>query len=80
MILTPREVEVIGAIRRLTALHRQPPTRVELGRALGISSVAAHLHVNRLRDKGVLRVRPRQHRGIALAICPLADPANPPKP
>lgn len=68
MNITPREREVLAAIRRLTRLHRdQPPTRAELGRELGITKVSAHLHVIALRDKGLLRVEARRHRGVRLA-------------
>jgi SOS-response transcriptional repressor LexA len=63
--LTPRELEVVATIRRLTKLHGSAPTRSELGHALGITKVTAHLHVMRLRKKHVLSIEPRRHRGIS---------------
>ena len=45
----------------------ESPTREELGRALGISKVSAHLLVEKLVDKGRVIRAPRMHRGLEVA-------------
>lgn len=45
----------------------EAPTRVELGRALGITAVSAHMLVHKLARAGLVVVSPRMHRGVAVA-------------
>lgn len=50
-----RQFECLALIR--TACRTgQPPTRSELGAALGITKVSAHLLVNKLREKGYVAI------------------------
>ena len=65
--LTERQAETLGAIRNHIRQHGMPPSRTELGEALGLrytSAVEAHLRA--LARKGWLELRPQQNRGIKL--------------
>lgn len=47
-----RQTEALRAIRAHIRAHRQPPTREELGHALGITKVSAHLLIEKLEASG----------------------------
>lgn len=64
---TPREQDVLDALRRHLRAHRIPPTRAELCRLLGLASrntVLTHLRV--LERKGYVRLVSKEARGIEL--------------
>lgn len=64
--MTPRLVACLAAINSYWSKHHQAPTREELGDALGICKVSAHLLVERLHDKGLVDVYPRIWRNVEL--------------
>ena len=45
----------------------EAPTRVELGKAMGITPVSAHLLVGKLARDGLVVVAPRKHRNVEVA-------------
>ena len=64
-ILTPRQAEILEAIRRHIDEHRRPPSQPELAKALGLAStngVAKHLAA--LERKGAIEITPGIARGI----------------
>lgn len=63
--LTPRQGEVLEAIKAYTRQHGMAPSRSELARGLGLadaSSVSGHL--SRLAEAGCIEVVPHASRGI----------------
>jgi repressor LexA len=66
MNLTPRQLDVIVAVRNYRHLHGMSPTMQELADQLGTSKVTIFEHVNALEKKGVLR-RDR-HKARSLEI------------
>ena len=67
MALTRRQRDVLEVIRTFIARHGYSPSLEELGRALGLSSVATvHKHVSHLVDKGLVRRVWNQNRSIDL--------------
>src|SRR5687767_5323446 len=66
MNLTPRQLDVIVAIRNFRHLHGYSPTMQELADQLGTSKVTIFEHVNALEKKRVLR-RDR-HKARSLEI------------
>jgi repressor LexA len=67
MALTRRQREVLDVIRRFIEAHGYSPSLEEIGRELGLSSVATvHKHVSHLVDKGYARRNWNQNRSIEL--------------
>ena len=67
MALTRRQRDVLEVIRTFIARHGYSPSLEEIGRALGLSSVATvHKHVSHLVDKGLARRVWNQNRSIDL--------------
>jgi repressor LexA len=65
--LTPRQAEILAAIRRLAERHGRPPTRAEICEHLGFRSPnAAEEHLRTLARKGALELVPGAARGIRL--------------
>ncbi len=65
--LTPRQAEILEAIRRHIAEHRRPPSRPELARLLGLASThGVFKHLAALERKGALELVPGSARGIRL--------------
>ena len=63
--LTPRQAEILEAIRGYVAEHGLPPSRPELARMLGIASTnAVFKHLDALARKGAIELRPNAARGI----------------
>jgi repressor LexA len=68
MALTRRQREVVDVIREFIATNGYSPSLEEIGRALGLSSVATvHKHVSHLVEKGLVRRKWNQNRSIELA-------------
>lgn len=66
--LTPRQMEVLDAIRQAITRTGSPPTRSELARTLGVRSAnAAETHLRALAKKGAITLVPGAARGIQLA-------------
>lgn len=63
----PRQRAALQAIQAHWRAYGEAPTRAELGQALGISKVSAHLLVSKLRRDGLVVVAPRLHRGVEVA-------------
>ena len=62
---TPRQMEVLEAIKRLTAAKGYPPSRVEIGREVGgVTQRAVDHHVRKLTELGLLEVDKHQARSI----------------
>ena len=66
--LTPRERDVVKAIRNLTDVNGKPPTLTELGESVGLRSTkTVRGHLERLSEKKVVKPRRRYAvRGIVL--------------
>jgi Mn-dependent DtxR family transcriptional regulator len=62
--MTPRQRDCLEAIRAHWRAYGEAPTRAELGRALGITAVSAHLLVRGLARVGAVCVVPRVHRNV----------------
>ncbi len=61
-----RQAQALGVIRSYWRAFKQSPTRAELGEALGISKVSAHLLVKKLARDGLVTIQPGQHRNVML--------------
>src|SRR5258707_13042258 len=65
--LTPRQAEILEAIRDHIAEHRRPPSQPELARALGLASTnGVFKHLAALEKKGAIELSPGLARGIRL--------------
>jgi len=65
--LTERQNQVYEYVRAHVRRHGKPPTMVEIGRALAISSTnGVHKLVTALEAKGYLRRTPKESRGLTL--------------
>lgn len=63
--LTPRQAEILEAIRQHIAEHQRPPSRPELAKSLGIASTnAIFKHLAALERKGAIELDPGAARGI----------------
>ena len=77
MALTRRQREVLDVIRRFIEEHGYSPSLEEIGRELGLSSVATvHKHVSHLVDKGYARRNWNQNRSIELTEADLSGLAR----
>ena len=66
-LLTPRQAEILQAIRDYVAENGMPPSRPELARILGIASTnGVFKHLDALARKGALELVPNAARGIRL--------------
>jgi repressor LexA len=71
--LTPRQLEILGLIRRHLATSGFPPTRAEIAAELGFRSAnAAEEHLKALARKGVIELTSGASRGIRLVAPPPA--------
>jgi len=59
-----RQQAALTAIARHWKAYAEAPTRAELGRALGITKVSAHLLVKKLARDGLVHVEPGKHRNV----------------
>ncbi|MDD5296375.1 MAG: transcriptional repressor LexA [Rhodocyclaceae bacterium] len=65
--LTARQAEILALIRSSIQEDGMPPTRAEIARALGFSSVTAAVdHLKALAKKGLIELLPGSSRGIRL--------------
>lgn len=68
---TPRQKAILDFIREFQRENGFPPSRREIAKGLGLSSVATvQQHVEALEKKGLLKLQPDTNRGLA----PQADP------
>lgn len=65
MSLTARQTDVLNFVRKHFKSYHCAPTRKEIGEALGMSRPTAELHLQALRDAGLIVLR-TQWRGIFL--------------
>lgn len=82
MELTRRQHEILAFIRRFMETEGYPPTRADIGRALGFRSPnAAESHLRALARKGAIELQRGTSRGIRLPDMESAAPeAAPPHP
>jgi len=66
MNLTPRQLDVVVAIRNFRHLHGYSPTMQELADQLGTSKVTIFEHVNALEKKRILRRNRHQARSLEI--------------
>lgn len=66
MNLTPRQLDVLVAIRNFRHLHGYSPTMQELADQLGTSKVTIFEHVNALEKKRILRRNRHQARSLQI--------------
>jgi repressor LexA len=71
MNLTPRQLDVLVAIRNYRHMHGYAPTMQELADQLGTSKVTIFEHVGALERKGILRRD--KHKARSLEICSAED-------
>jgi len=65
--LTPRQLEILEAIRSHLAQHRRPPSRPELAKSLGLASTNAVFKLlSALERKGAIEIEPGLARGIRI--------------
>jgi repressor LexA len=65
--LTPRQAEILEAIRDHIAEFRRPPSQPELARSLGLSSTnGVFKHLAALEKKGAIELSPGLARGIRI--------------
>ena len=65
--LTPRQAEILEAIRSHISEHRRPPSQPELAKSLGLASTnGVFKHLAALARKGAIELSPGTARGIAL--------------
>lgn len=68
---SPRQADVLRFIAGYVETHGYPPTRREIGAALGITAAAStnaiHDHLAALERKGFVRLTPGVARGIVLS-------------
>jgi len=65
--LTPRQLEILEAIRSHLAQHRRPPSRPELAKSLGLASTNAVFKLlAALQRKGAIEIEPGLARGIRI--------------
>lgn len=62
----PAQHRCMAAIASHWRAFGEAPTRAELGRAMGITTVSAHLLVRKLARDGLVIVVPRMHRGVEI--------------
>lgn len=66
-VLTPRQAEILEAIRGHIAQHHRPPSQPELARALGLASTnGVFKHLAALEKKGAIELAPGLARGIRI--------------
>ncbi len=66
-MVTPRQKELLDYLRAYIAEHGFAPSLDEIGRHLGLGSLATvHKHLERLEAKGLIRRRRRQSRALEL--------------
>lgn len=65
--LAPKQRRIWDWISAYMKKAGRSPTRAELARAFGVSTVTMYEHLTEMRDKGWITVAPRVHRGISLA-------------
>lgn len=76
--LTPRQAEVLAAVRAHLKATGLPPTRAELARALGFGSPnAAESHLKALARKGAVALAPGTARGIRVLAPPPPEEGAP---
>lgn len=63
----PRQQQALAAIAGHWRAFGEAPTRAELGRAMGISAVSAHLLVQKLARDGLVILASKMHRGVEVA-------------
>lgn len=74
MALTRRQREVLDVIQEFLTRNRYSPSLEEIGRALGLSSVATvHKHVSHLVAKGLVKRSWNQNRSIELVDGGIAE-------
>lgn len=60
-------IEILCLIDELIKAHGYPPTRMEISKLMGSSSVnASQHHLKQLNKKGLINVRPNVSRGIVI--------------
>ncbi len=65
--LTPRQAEILEAIRDHIQEHQRPPSQPELARALGLASTnGVFKHLAALQKKGAIELSPGLARGIRI--------------
>jgi repressor LexA len=72
LALSARQRATLAALRAFQVRHGVPPTRAELGRALGVSPQTADFHLRALARKGVLELKPLAARAVREAAAPPA--------
>ncbi len=55
-ILSARQAAALAEVRAFISAHGRPPTRADLGAAMGVSAQTADFHLRALERKGVLRL------------------------
>lgn len=60
----PRQLAALAAIKSHWKHYSEAPTQSEVGRALGVSKVSAHLLIQKLARDGLVVVHPKLARGV----------------
>jgi repressor LexA len=73
MNLTPRQLDVLVAVRNYRHLHGMAPTMQELADQLGTSKVTIFEHIEALERKGVIKRNPHMSRSLEIVAKYLPD-------
>lgn len=68
--LTPAQTRVLNFVRLFMTTNSYPPTRAEIGKAMGFNPNAAQEHLVAIQRKGHIRLVQGTARGIQLAAMP----------
>ncbi len=79
MNLTPRQLDVLVAIRNYRHLHGMAPTMQELADQLGTSKVTIFEHIEALERKGVIKRNAHMSRSLEIVAKYLPDEERPTK-
>lgn len=75
-MITRRQKQVLDFVEAYLGQHGVAPTLEEIGRHLGVGSLATvHKHLRNLEQRGAIRRLPHQSRALALAPRPGATPS-----
>ena len=67
--LTKRQNDILDVIKKFMATHGYPPTVIEIGSSLDLSSPATtQFHINKLEEKGYIRKNNSKNRTLELLV------------
>jgi repressor LexA len=71
--LTPKQLRVVTFIREFTKSRGYAPTLEEMGKAFGVSKITVYEHVQKLKQRGVLRATHYRARSVEVNEAAFGD-------